>query len=294
MLWWPRIRSKSLAINWTIWNCNTCNTLLEATQKNTRLFTAAFCLLQLNPLSQSPGTVECAIPLVVFSSARTTDLEAQQPYSSYRAILVTTVSQNYLVFCFCGASHNYRAICCKMGYRTDVPAWNYVPRGISHHLQWGAANLPERFSVSRDTGYRNDNIAVSRGMGPLRQRNCTRTTSSTAPGQPGYRPKPYSDKEDVLGIASLGHTGKTPETLSERFLEFPSRVRLGSANPYNKRHLRLPEHFQHSLQLSMSSEVLPERASQSCCHGIPSSTEGIFDSGALSFLVGLHAGAHPT
>ena len=23
--------------------------------------------------------------------------------------------------CFCGISHNYRAICCKMGYHTDVP-----------------------------------------------------------------------------------------------------------------------------------------------------------------------------
>ena len=23
--------------------------------------------------------------------------------------------------CFCGVSHNYRAIRCKMGYRTDVP-----------------------------------------------------------------------------------------------------------------------------------------------------------------------------
>ena len=22
--------------------------------------------------------------------------------------------------CFCGVSHNYRAICCKMGYRKDV------------------------------------------------------------------------------------------------------------------------------------------------------------------------------
>ena len=54
---------------------------------------------------------------------------------------------------------------------------------------------------------------------------------------------------------SLGHTlstagtcrnkfwknsGKTPETLSERFLEFPSKVRLGSPKPYNSRHLRLP------------------------------------------------------
>ena len=61
---------------------------------------------------------------------------------------------------------------------------------------------------------------------------------------------------------SLGHTpstagtfrkkfrknsGKTPETLSELFLEFPSRVRLGSPKPYNSRHLRLPERFQNSL-----------------------------------------------
>ena len=23
--------------------------------------------------------------------------------------------------CFCAVSHNYRAICCKMGYRTGVP-----------------------------------------------------------------------------------------------------------------------------------------------------------------------------
>ena len=42
-------------------------------------------------------------------------------------------------------------------------------------------------------------------------------------------------------------SGKTPETLSERFLEFPSRVRLGCPKPYNSRHLRLPEHFQNSL-----------------------------------------------
>ena len=57
-----------------------------------------------------------------------------------------------------------------------------------------------------------------------------------------------------------------------RFLEFPSRVRLGS------RHLRLPEHFQNSpppvrLGTPLSSEVVPERVSQSCCHRIPSSTD---------------------
>ena len=43
------------------------------------------------------------------------------------------------------------------------------------------------------------------------------------------------------------NSGKTPETLSELFLEFPSRVRLGCPKPYNSRHLRLPEHFQNCL-----------------------------------------------
>ena len=43
------------------------------------------------------------------------------------------------------------------------------------------------------------------------------------------------------------NSGKTPETLSERFLEFPSRVRLGPPKPYNSRHLKAPEHFQNSL-----------------------------------------------
>ena len=64
------------------------------------------------------------------------------------------------------------------------------------------------------------------------------------------------------------NSGKTPETLSERFLEFPSGVRLGSPKPYNSRHLRLPEHFQNSLPpvrlgTPLFSEVVPERASQS-------------------------------
>ena len=43
------------------------------------------------------------------------------------------------------------------------------------------------------------------------------------------------------------NSGKTPETLSERFLEFPSRVRLGCPKPFHSRHLRLPERFQNSL-----------------------------------------------
>ena len=86
-----------------------------------------------------------------------------------------------------------------------------------------------------------------------------------------------------IGHACMGHTpstagtfrkkfrkdsGKTPETLSERFLEFPSRVRLGCPKPYNSRHLRLPEHFQNYLPPSTaggasffrsgSGEGLPE------------------------------------
>ena len=64
------------------------------------------------------------------------------------------------------------------------------------------------------------------------------------------------------------NSGKTPETLSERFLEFPSRVRLGCPKPYNSRHLKVPEHFQNSLPpvrlgTPLFSEVVPERASQS-------------------------------
>ena len=38
------------------------------------------------------------------------------------AIFVAIISQNYFVRVnFCGVSHNCRAICCKMGYRTGVP-----------------------------------------------------------------------------------------------------------------------------------------------------------------------------
>ena len=64
------------------------------------------------------------------------------------------------------------------------------------------------------------------------------------------------------------NSGTTPEALSELFLEFPSRVRLGSPKPYNSRHLKAPEHFQNSLPPSTAgdasfSEVVPERASQS-------------------------------
>ena len=51
------------------------------------------------------------------------------------------------------------------------------------------------------------------------------------------------------------NSGKTPETLSERFLGFPSRVRLGCPKPYNSRHLRRPERFQNSLPPSTAGDA---------------------------------------
>ena len=51
------------------------------------------------------------------------------------------------------------------------------------------------------------------------------------------------------------NSGKTPETLWEHFLEFPSRVRLGCPKPYNLRHLRLPERFQNSLPPSTAGDA---------------------------------------
>ena len=46
-----------------------------------------------------------------------------------------------------------------------------------------------------------------------------------------------------------------PETLSELFLEFPSRVRLGSPKAYNSRHLEAPEHFQNYLPPSTAGDA---------------------------------------
>ena len=61
---------------------------------------------------------------------------------------------------------------------------------------------------------------------------------------------------------------KTPETLSERFLEFPSRVRLGCPKPYNSRHFGFQSVSRIlsppvRLGTPLFSELVPERASQS-------------------------------
>ena len=45
------------------------------------------------------------------------------------------------------------------------------------------------------------------------------------------------------------------KTLSEHFLEFPSRVRLGSPKHYNSRHLKAPEHFQNCLPPSTAGDA---------------------------------------
>ena len=76
------------------------------------------------------------------------------------------------------------------------------------------------------------------------------------------------------------NSGKTPETLSERFLEFPSRVRLGSPKPHNSRQLRLPEYFQNSLPPGTAGDASFfqkwfRRGTLRAGHGIPSSTGGI-------------------
>ena len=70
------------------------------------------------------GSVNRGFQTVVYRPRRLSrgfNLEAQQRYFSYRAILVAIVSKTSFVPVFMGVLHNYRAICCKMGYRTDVP-----------------------------------------------------------------------------------------------------------------------------------------------------------------------------
>ena len=82
-------------------------------------------------------------------------------------------------------------------------------------------------------------------------------------------------------------SGKTPETLSERFLQFPSRVRLGCPKPYNSRHLRLAERFQNSLPPSTAGDAsffqkwFRRGPLSTAGHGIPSSTGGTSDLSSL-------------
>ena len=49
-------------------------------------------------------------------------LKAQRRYFSYRAKLAAIVSQSS--FGFFEVSNKHQAMCCKTGYRTNVPVWN--------------------------------------------------------------------------------------------------------------------------------------------------------------------------
>ena len=50
--------------------------------------------------------------------------------------------------CFPGVSHKYCAICCKMGYRTDMSVYNKAPRGGIAPC-WGIAGMAEKVSRNR-------------------------------------------------------------------------------------------------------------------------------------------------
>ena len=104
--------------------------------------------------------------------------------------------------------------------------------------------------------------------------------------------RPWFQTMVLRGWGPLGHTtstagtfrkkfqknsGKIPETLSERLLEFPSRVRLGCPKHYYSRPLRLPERFQNSLPPSTAGDASFFRIGSGAGHGIPSSTGGISD-----------------
>ena len=100
---------------------------------------------------------------------------------------------------------------------------------------------------------------------PLNPQNCRKmqeimekgTFFLSAPNSGVHQP---SFKRDLTSARPypqirLGLSGRTPETLSERFLEFPSRVWLGSPKPYNSRHLKAPEHFQNYLPPSTAGDA---------------------------------------
>ena len=66
-------------------------------------------------------------------------IEAQHGYFSYdisRDACSASIAKLFRARS-CGVSHNYRAICCRMGYRTDAPVWNQVQRGGGYRTVLG-------------------------------------------------------------------------------------------------------------------------------------------------------------
>ena len=92
-------------------------------------------------------------------------LEAQQRCFSFRIILVAIVSQNSLVLVFMWYHTVIARYVAKWGITQMLSGVNkFTKKG--HRRILGSCNLPEK--VLLDMGYRNDSIAISRDMGPLR------------------------------------------------------------------------------------------------------------------------------
>ena len=126
-------------------------------------------------------------------------------------------------------------------------------------------------------------------------RTCSRKVLANFCLQKSFFRGPCLFRVGFLHVRFMGHTpsmagtfrkkfrknsGKTPETLSERFLEFPSRVRLGCPKPYNSRAFEASRAFPEFSPPQYGWGRLffqnwfwrgPLRAG----HGIPGSTGGI-------------------
>ena len=91
--------------------------------------------------------------------------------------------------------------------------------------------------------------------------------------RPLFQKTPFPEPEPPVRLGLFWrkfwkNPGKTPETLSEFFLEFPSKVRLGSPKPCNSRHLKAPEHFQNSLPPNTAGDA-------SCLSGLARASQSL-------------------
>ena len=100
-----------------------------------------------------------------------------------------------------------------------------------------------RFSIATEALQANKQCLAAIVWQPQQSQRLSNLKSSNSRPHPQY------------GWDSRKNSGKTLETLSELFLEFPSRVRLGSSKPYNSRHLKAPERFQNSLPPSTAGDA---------------------------------------
>ena len=138
----------------------------------------------------------------------------------------------------------------------------------THYLGWGVGvyslNLASQASFrSALHSHMRSNVDICIGHAPVAP--CIRKDGLSSHSQSETFNTSHARLEGFLGhTPSTAGTfwkkfrkisGKTPETLSEFFLEFPSRVRLGSPKPYISRYLKFPEHFQNSLPPSTAGDA---------------------------------------